>query len=340
MWTLANNPRVPDPVRREINRWGVCRDEFTSHGGWPTQLYVREARRMIGAYVMTQHHCQGQEKADDPIGMAAYTMDSHNVQRYVAADRFVRNEGDVQVGGFPPFPISYRAITPKASECANLLVPLCLSASHIAFGSIRMEPVFMVLGQSAGTAACQAIDEGVPVQRIDYPKLRQRLLADGQILAFTRPESGATGLDPKKLGGVVVDDADSDLVAMTGFGVVSESVRPFVGAGYRHDNNTGKGRQSITFRADVPADGRYDLRLGYTAHANRASNVPVRVQYPGGTALKTVNERVGPPVNGLFVSLGEYRLQRGTSVSVTVSNQGTDGYVIADAVQIVPVADD
>ncbi|HAV63244.1 MAG TPA: FAD-dependent oxidoreductase, partial [Verrucomicrobiales bacterium] len=182
MWTLAHHPRVPENVRQEIAKWGPCRDEFTQGGGWQEQLYIREARRMIGEVVMTQHHCQGRETATDPVGMAAYTMDSHNVQRHLDANGHVQNEGDVQVGGFPPFPISYRSLTPARNECENLLVPVCLSASHIAFGSIRMEPVFMVLGQSAATAAALAIDANVTVQEVGYAQLRERLLADGQIL--------------------------------------------------------------------------------------------------------------------------------------------------------------
>ena len=184
MWTLANHPRVPEHVRREVARWGTCKDEFTEGDGWQNQLYVREARRMVSDYVMTQHHCEGRQKADDPVGLAAYGMDSHHVQRYVDAKGQVRNEGDVEVGGFSPYPISYRSIIPRANQCANLLVPVCLSASHIAYGSIRMEPVFMVLGQSAATAGVHAIDEGVPVQRVDGDKLRQRLLSDGQILEW------------------------------------------------------------------------------------------------------------------------------------------------------------
>ena len=140
---------------------------------------------MVSDCVMTQHHCQGRGTAEGAIGLAAYGMDSHHVQRYVDTDGHVRNEGDVEVGGFTPYPISYRAIVPKADQCGNLLVPVCLSATHIAFGSIRMEPVFMVLGQSAGTAAAHAIDEHVEVQRVDYTKLRERLLADKQMLIWT-----------------------------------------------------------------------------------------------------------------------------------------------------------
>jgi len=198
MWTLANHPRVPEHIRREVARWGMCRDEFTEGEGWQDQLYVREARRMVSDYVMTQHHCQGRQRADDPVGLAAYGMDSHHVQRYVDASGHVRNEGDVEVGGFSPYPISYRSIVPKANECANLLVPVCLSASHIAYGSIRMEPVFMVLGQSAATAAAHAIDEGVPVQRVDGDKLRRRLLSDRQILEWN-PQPRSDLPDPDSL---------------------------------------------------------------------------------------------------------------------------------------------
>lgn len=184
MWTLANHSRVPAEIRAEFQRWGNCRDEFTDNGGWPRQLYVREARRMVSDTIMTQHHCQGRERAVRSIGLAAYTMDSHNVQRYVDRQGHVRNEGDVQVGGFPPYPIDYGAIVPKETECTNLLVPVCLSASHIAYGSIRMEPVFMVLGQSAATAACQALDAGVSVQRVDGDPLQARLGSDGQVLTW------------------------------------------------------------------------------------------------------------------------------------------------------------
>ncbi|MCC6695530.1 MAG: FAD-dependent oxidoreductase [Candidatus Hydrogenedentes bacterium] len=183
MWFLANDPRVPKHVQDEVNQWGLAKDEFVDSGGWPHQLYVREARRMISDYVMTQHDCQGNRKTEEPVGLAAYTMDSHNVQRYVHEGR-VLNEGDVEVGGFPPYPIAYRSIRPKQEECENLLVPVCLSASHIAYGSIRMEPVFMVLGQSAATAACMAIDANSSVQQIDVPRLMERLKQDAQILEW------------------------------------------------------------------------------------------------------------------------------------------------------------
>jgi hypothetical protein len=145
----------------------------------------------VAGYVMTEQNCRGLRVAEDSVGLAAYTMDSHNAQRYVAEDGSVRNEGDVQVGGFPPYPISYRALVPKAGECTNLLVPVCLSASHIAYGSIRMEPVFLVLGQSAATAGTLALEEGVDVQQVSYPRLRERLLRDRQVLSWGKQTSGS-----------------------------------------------------------------------------------------------------------------------------------------------------
>jgi hypothetical protein len=185
-WFLANDPAVPEAIRTKMNTFGLCRDEFPETGGWSPQLYVREARRLIGDYVMTEANCRGVRTVPDPIGLAAYTMDSHNCQRF-ARDGRVWNEGDVQVGGMPPYPIAYRAIVPRKAECANLFVPLCLAASHIAYGSIRMEPVFMILGQSAALAADIALTDNVAVQEVDYLKLRPRLEAAHQILEWKKP---------------------------------------------------------------------------------------------------------------------------------------------------------
>jgi hypothetical protein len=171
LYFLGHDARMPEHLRIEMLQWGYPKDEYTDTDHFTPQLYIREARRMVSDYVMTQHNCQGREVAEDVAGMAAYTMDSHNIQRIVV-NGMVKNEGDVQVGGFGPYPVSYRSIVPKKSECTNLIVPVCLSASHIAYGSIRMEPVFMVLGQSAATAACMAIDDDSSVQEIDVKKLR------------------------------------------------------------------------------------------------------------------------------------------------------------------------
>jgi hypothetical protein len=182
MWTLAYHPRMPEHIRNEVSRWGMCKDEFTEGNGWQEQLYVREARRMISEYVMTQYNCEGLTVATDPVGLAAYGMDSHHVQRYVTKEGFVKNEGNVEAHVKGPYPISYRSIVPKEKECKNLLVPVCVSSTHIAFGSIRMEPVFMVLGQSAAIAASMAIEKDIPVQKVSYQELRPALEGVGQRL--------------------------------------------------------------------------------------------------------------------------------------------------------------
>ena len=180
MYFLTHSPRVPKKQQEQFQQWGLPADEYRDTGGWTHQLYIREARRMKSDYVMTQHNCQGKEVAADSVGLATYNMDSHHCQMGVVHGA-VQCEGNVEIS-VKPYPIAYRSIAPRKAECENLLVPLTPSSSHIAFGSIRMEPVFMILGQSAATAACFAIDDACAVQDVAYPKLRERLLQDRQIL--------------------------------------------------------------------------------------------------------------------------------------------------------------
>jgi hypothetical protein len=182
IWFFASDPRVPEKYRAPMKDWGYPKDEFTDTGHWPHQLYVREARRMHGALVMTQRHCDGTLPVADSIGMGGYAMDSHNVRRYVDENGHVRTEGTIGLGVRQAYRIGYDAITPQRDQCTNLLVPVCLSATHVAYGSIRMEPVFMILGHSAGVAAAQAIAQRTAVQAIDRAKLRTQLLRDGQVL--------------------------------------------------------------------------------------------------------------------------------------------------------------
>ena len=180
-WFMANSPAIPDRYRKAYSRWGLPKDEFAETGHWPHTLYVREARRMVAAYVITEHDCRSARKAEDSVGMGSYGMDSHNCSRFVKDGR-VLNDGDVEVGGFPPYPISYRAIVPKAEQCQNLFVPVCLSSSHIAYGSARMEPVFMALGESAAIAASLCLDDGLAVQALPYDKLKEHLLVAQQVI--------------------------------------------------------------------------------------------------------------------------------------------------------------
>ncbi|MDG1276685.1 MAG: FAD-dependent oxidoreductase [Algoriphagus sp.] len=184
LYFLSHDPQVPQKVRDKMAQWGLAKDEFKDNGNWPHQIYVREARRMIGGYVMTEHDVLGDKEVPQPIGMGSYSLDSHNVQRFVTEDGMVQNEGDIGVHPKNPYSISYGTLIPKKSECENLLVPVCVSSSHTAFGSIRMEPVFMILGQSAAAAAVLAIDGGLSVQDISYPKLESILLQENQILSL------------------------------------------------------------------------------------------------------------------------------------------------------------
>ncbi len=183
LYFLQNDERLPNWLRSKWRKFGLAKDEFEATGGWPFNLYIREARRMVGEYVMTQADCQRKRATPDSVGMGSYTLDSHNTSRYVTKEGFVQNEGDVEVGLKKPYMIAYGSIVPKKKDCKNLLVPVACSASHIAYGSIRMEPVFMILGQSAATAASIAIDSDSCVQDVDYKKLSRKLVADGQILS-------------------------------------------------------------------------------------------------------------------------------------------------------------
>jgi hypothetical protein len=333
MWSLQNHPRVPQKVREQMKPWGLAKDEFTDTGYWPHQIYVREARRMVSDYVVTELDCRRKRDTPMSVGMGSYNMDSHNCARYVTPDGFVQNEGDVQVSPGGPYRISYQSIVPKKDECPNLFVPVCVSSSHIAYGSIRMEPVFMVLGQSAATAAVFAIDDKLDVQKVDYEKLKKRLLADKQVLEFAAPpREGA--LDPKKLPGVVVDDTDAEL---KGFDATSSAISPFVGTSYRHDGNKDQGKQSAKFVPDLPAAGKYEVRLAYTANPNRATNATAVVIHTGGETTVKVNQRKAPPIDKLWVSLGTFQFEKGKGGTVTVGNLDADGFVVVDAVQWLPV---
>ena len=186
LYFLANDPRVPDEIRMEMSQWGLAKDEFTDNQNWPHQIYVREARRMIGEFVMTENEIMDRNPVKESIGMGSYTMDSHNVQRYITDEGYVQNEGDIGVKPPKPYQIALGSIRPKETQCKNLLVPVAVSSSHIAFGSIRMEPVFMILGQSAGVVASMAIDQELPVQQVAYSEIRPTLLELGQILEYQK----------------------------------------------------------------------------------------------------------------------------------------------------------
>jgi hypothetical protein len=334
LYFIANDPRVPVEVRSEMRKWGLAKDEFTDNGNWSHQLYIREARRMIGKHVMTENELLKKRPTPESVGMGSYTMDSHNVQRYITPEGYVQNEGDIGVSTRGPYQISYGSLVPRKGQCENLLVPVCVSSSHIAFGSMRMEPVFMILGQSAATAAVMAIDDDSAVQDVPYARLQAKLKQDGQVLeASISMQTGGRGADPKKMKGVALDDLDAKT---TGKWIHSSSSQKFVGRGYRHDGNARDGNFTARYEVKLPQAGRYEVRLGYTANRNRAANVKVRVHHADGNEIVIVNQREEPPIDNLFGRLGVFRFNADQPAVVEITNQGADGYVIIDAVQLVP----
>jgi len=324
MYFLCHDERVPQDIRDQVSAWGLPADEFQDTGGWPHQLYIREARRMVSDAVITEHHCRHRERYQDSIGLASYGMDSHNCQRLVVNGE-VRNEGNVEYGVAGPYPISYRNIVPRRGECANLLVPVCLSSTHISYGSARMEPVFMVLGQSAATAADQAISTGENVQDIDVAKLQVKLRIAGQILGWSATPSG-----PPKLDGLVLDDEQAE---KRGAWIASTIPQArLAGTGYLHDGNESKGELGIVWRTKVEAAGKYRVVLLSPPNPNRATNVPVSVKLGDREVWQgTVDQQKG---NGQ-ATLCTVDVPAGGELVIELTNAGTNGYVVADGVQVV-----
>jgi hypothetical protein len=323
LWFIANDPRVPGDIREKMNRWGLARDEFTDNGNWPHQIYVREARRMVGDFVVTELHLRRNKPTPRPIGMGSYNMDSHNVQRYIDENGHARNEGDIQVNPGGPYPIDYGAILPRESECANLLVPVAVSSSHIAYGSIRMEPVFMILGQSAATAAALAIDGKGGVQDVPYEALEKRLLADGQVL-----DTPATGLLKRKLKGIVLDDREA--TGREGEWTPSTANQPYLEHGYIHDGDKRDGKTTISFTLPVTKPGDFDLNLLYPPNTNRSTKTPVTARWDGNEKTFRVDQTKPASI------LGRLSFKSSTSLTIEVRNHKTDGYVVVDGIQVLP----
>ena len=322
LWFWTHDDRIPEHLQKEITCMGLPKDEYVEYGHWTPQLYIREARRMVGEYVATQADCELLTAPEDYVGWAAYGMDSHNCQRVVVERngvKMVKNEGDVEIGVKAPYPISYRSITPKRQECTNLLVPVCVSASHIAFGSIRMEPVFMLLGQSAAKAASLAIDGGVKVQEVDVKEI-QRMYVENPLLDGSTPD-------------ICVDDPMIEL----GEGCAWERVKSNRGYGpsfIKLDQT--KKKQSIKFPVEVKKDGKYELYTYFIRNNESTEQAQIRIHNGKDVTERTLIEKeivVRGQTSGEWVSLGEYDFNAGTPVYVEFTNNGkVDGIVIAEAV--------
>lgn len=339
---LTTDPAVPEHLRQELGSLGLCKDEFAQYGHWSPQLYVREGRRMKGLHVVTQKDIITDPKKDDPIVVSSFPIDSHDCQRIGTKDSVV-NEGTI----FPvrmdgrrhgyPFHIPYRAILPKAEECSNLLVPVALSCTHVAISSIRVEPTWMILGQSAGIAAALSAKQGVTVQSLPYPALRERLLAQKQVLdlpvlAELPPEpKGSVSIDPKSLPGIVLDDAQAEL---KGTWSRSAAFKPHIGTGYLHDDKHSDGKSAATFRFKAAKSGRYDLRMAYSAHETRTTKLPVSVRSGDHKTELIVDQTKPMPAGEAFRSIGIVELSGDAETVITLRNVDTEGFVIADALQL------
>lgn len=322
LYFLGNDPRVPEALRNEMRKWGYPKDEYTDSGNWSPQLYIREARRMVGDYVMTQANCESKEIVPDGVGIAAYTMDSHNCQR-VVVNGMAKNEGNVEVGGFGPYPIAYRSLTPKEAECQNLLVPVCLSASHIAYGSIRMEPVFMVLAQSSAVAAVMAIDGKTSVQKVPVAALQKEL----------RENPRADGSTAE----ILVDNSDKALVNTTGSW--KEVKRGGFGHGYFTAEGGGQADNTIRYNAAIKKSGRYKLYAYVSKIKGLAREIPFSV-HDGAKkhelVLDTESLAVIGQTSGEWFPVGSFELSSGKQTYVEVSSKTANGVVVADAVLLVP----
>ncbi|GAC1384176.1 MAG: FAD-dependent oxidoreductase [Ginsengibacter sp.] len=325
LYFIGHDERMPDHLRREMLRWGYPKDEYTDNGNWSPQMYVREARRMIGAYVMTQANCEGRDVVTDGVGMAAYTMDSHNCQRIVIEKngvKMVKNEGDVQVGGFPPYPVSYRSLVPKEAQCKNLLVPVCLSASHIAYGSIRMEPVFMVMGQAAAVAAVLTIDKKISVQQVNV-KYIQKLLKENPL---------ADG----SLGDILVDNEDKSNIIIKGSWILEK--KGGYGPSFLSDTSHSQSEKSVKFIPDIHKEGSYQIYTYWQKLVNGAEQTHINIYDGVRSTEKIINRseiQVVGQTSGEWVLLGKYTLPKGKKAYVEISNKVATGAVVADAILFV-----
>lgn len=293
MWTLGNHPSISRRVRHHAGKFGVCSDEYVD--GWPDKLYFHSLRQMHGVAAVTTDHIYRKDRAEDPVATGF--------------------DDDVTYG------ISYRAIVPREDSVENLVVPVCLSASPAAARSISKQSILMSLGQAAGAAASLAIDDHLPVQKLDYAKLRQHLEAGGQVIDF-HPYTKISSIE-----GIVVDDSQAELV---GIWIESEQDKG-IHRGYHHDGADYGGEKKAVYKTDLPEAGEYEVQISYPALPTRANQVPVTVKHAAGKEVLKVNQQKQPEIDRMFTSLGKFRFEK--TACVTISNQASNGSVVVDAVR-------
>jgi len=324
LYFVGHDERISQNIRKEMLQWGYPKDEYVDNGHWSPQLYVREARRLIGETVMTQHHCQGKESVKDGIAYAAYQMDSHNCDRHIV-NGMVKNEGNVEVGGFSPYPIAYHSLTPKRNECTNLLVPVCISASHIAYGSIRMEPVFMVLGQVAAIASCLAIEQKEIVQNIKSEEINF-ILTKNPLVDGSKPE-------------ILVDNNSGNVKVEGDWKLVKDSWKAY-GADYFCDNSKIEEEKSVIYYPKVEFTGNYKIYV-FFPFLKTGGTTNTNIEVYDGKQLESIIANnsemvVEGQTSGEWYSLGKFHLYQSHQPFIKISNKGATGTVTADAVLLIP----
>jgi hypothetical protein len=331
LYFLSHDPSVPGKIRTETQRMGLCRDEFTDNDHWPHQLYIREARRMIGEYFMTQHDLEYDTVKYDAIGMGSYNIDVRHVQRtYIPVSRFpelhyeVYNEGYISIP-VAPYEIPYRSLLPRYEQCSNLIVPVCISASHVAHASVRMEPQYMIMGHAAGVAAAMAAEGLRPVHRIDISLLQQKLASQGQVLSLKEDPYGAFGFGDE----IIIDNNMKRFTQKTGTwkGIETEHNGRYQMNYSRNDRSSG----SFIFRPWLGRAGLYEVAIWYPSDPAYGTAVPVLISHRGGVEQKLINLQEH---GGEWVSLGSFELEEGFREVVRVIANGTEGAVVADAVKL------
>jgi len=330
LYFLSNDPSVPERIREETGQMGLCKDEFTENEHWPHQLYIRVGRRMIGEYFMTQWDLEMDTIKYDAIGMGSYNIDVRHVQRtYIPVSRFpelhyeVYNEGYISIP-VAPYEIPYRSLLPKFDEAKNLIVPVCISASHVAYASVRMEPQYMIMGQAAGVAAALAAKHYIPVQKVDINELQEILQRHGQVLSLKNNIYGAFRYRDE----IVIDNHMMRFIEKTGKWEVNETEH-----NGRYQMNYALNRNqkgTYTFRPWIAESGNYEISIRYPAKETYSQNVPVHIEHKGGVEKKSLNQQVN---GGQWISLGRFELEKGFRKAVSIIADRADGVVVADAVK-------
>ncbi|MEJ7557468.1 MAG: FAD-dependent oxidoreductase [Pedobacter sp.] len=326
LYFLANDVNVPAALRKDTQRYGYSKDEFSDNNHWPYLLYVREGRRMLGNYVMKQQDAWDHITKKDGIAVGSYFMDCHTIQQLITAKGELVQEGEMEHAPFRPYEISYNAIIPKAADCENLFVTICLSASHTIYGSLRMEPVFMMTGHAAGVAAALAIKAKSTVQDVDISQLRAKLIAQKQILKFDTKPGFFLGKDST---GYVMDDTDA---VIKGDWLHSISSAPFLMYNYQFASQSATETASATYHPKLPEDGDYEVQILYSADNNRSKNARVMINSDKGEQMVLVDMSKKAPKN-YWHSLGKFKFSIDKKPKVVLSNKGTGGIVVADGLR-------